>query len=60
MKQVPEILDEIMTPQLPSQFHVLTGRDNPKLNDWTIHFRLGTLSRFSPDTAGSTFYPPDA
>jgi hypothetical protein len=29
MKQVPEILDEMMTPQLPSQFHVLTGCDNP-------------------------------
>ncbi|CTQ41986.1 hypothetical protein LAL4801_00406 [Roseibium aggregatum] len=29
MKQVPEILDEMMTLQLPSQFHVLTGYDNP-------------------------------
>ncbi len=29
MKQVPEILDEMMTLQLPSKFQLLTGYDNP-------------------------------
>jgi len=28
MKQVPEILDEMMTLQLPSQFQLLTGSNN--------------------------------
>jgi hypothetical protein len=29
MKQVPEILDEMMTLQLPSQFQLLTGSNTP-------------------------------
>jgi hypothetical protein len=30
---VPEILDEMMTVQLPSRFHTLIGKNNPYLHE---------------------------